>query len=141
MLVCAHRNTHAGMSELSHRQADRHQFLYRHKSQLPQGTRLGRPILLCSYTWFSLDNSKHLRLSLLDIILHPTCIHPLIGVPFALTIPTTTCPIQSLFYSFLLCLPMCLTPPGCFPATRDSVCFMSAPGGVSRLPLKPGHNG
>lgn len=88
---------------MSHRQADRHQFSYRHKSQLPQGTGLGRPILLRSDALFSLDSSKHrhLHLSLLDTILYPACIHPLIGVLFAPTIPATTCPVLSPFYSFL----------------------------------------
>lgn len=102
---------------MSHRQADRHQFPYRHKSQLPQGTGLGRPILLRSDALFSLDNGKHhwhLHLSLLDIILYPTCIHPLIGVLFALTIPATTCPVLSPLYSFFffyLYLHLCLSPP------------------------------
>lgn len=98
------------LSELSHRQADRRQFPHRNKSQLPQGVRLGRPILLRSAALLSPDNSKHhdtFAVGLHDITLYPACIHPLIGVLFAPTIPDTTCPGLSPFFSFtrsLLCV-------------------------------------
>lgn len=102
--TCA--NTHAyTLSGVSHRQADRHQFTFRHKSQPPQGTGSGPPILLSSVALFSLDNGKHhqhLHLGLLKGILYAPSSHPLIGVLFALPIPGATCLPSCLYFTAFL---------------------------------------
>lgn len=86
-------------------------------SQLPEGSKLGCPILLCSEALLSLHNSKHhwhLHPNLLYVTLYPACNHPLISVLFASTIPPTTCPILSPFYSFFFlngCFRLCQSLP------------------------------
>lgn len=144
-----HTATHMhACSQLSHRKADRHQFPYMYKSGLPQGTKLGSSILLCSSALFSSDNSKHywhFHLSFFHIILCPFWFLPLIGVLFVLTIPETSCLFLSQRPALVLNLYLhwaFLLPPGHACATCDTGVFhVCPPGCVSRLLQGQGRSG